>query len=103
MTGSSPTPPPVMAQTSMERRSKEQLDDVINDDIIMKMKKRQSGDIVEGQGIDIKELDISVAQSTYLHITGMSCTSCVNNIETNVMKKPGKYPGCHAIISLVAM
>ena len=92
MLDASPSPPPVMGQASTEYRSKGQLNDVIEDEIIMKKKKRQSGTIVEGQVIDNKELPISVAQRTYLHITGMSCTSCVNNIETNMIKKLGKRP-----------
>ena len=92
MLDASPSPPPVMGQASTEYRSKGQLNDVIEDEIIMKRKKRQSGTIVEGQVIDNKELPISVAQRTYLHITGMSCTSCVNNIETNMIKKLGKRP-----------
>ena len=100
MPDSSPTPLPVMGRTSTERRSKEKLNDVIEDDIIMKMKKRQSGAIVEGQAIDMKKLDVSVAQSTYLHITGMTCTSSVNNIETNMMKKPGKYKVSYIMVAM---
>ena len=99
MVDSSQSPPPVvMDHTTTECRSQEQLNDVADDDIVMK--KRLSGDIVEGQVIDIKEPDMPITQRAYLHVTGMSCASCVNSIETNVMKKPGKYKVSYIMVAM---
>ena len=89
ITDSAESHPAVKSHT--ERRSQDHPDCVSKDDIIVKAKK-QSGSIIEDQALDVKELDASIAERAYVHVTGMSCASCVNSIETNVIKKPGEYP-----------
>jgi len=81
------SPPDVSHGTINCAISQDKPYDVTKNDIIMKIKKKQGGD---NHVIDMKRLDQSVTQTVYLHVTGMSCTSHVNTIETNIVKKPGE-------------
>jgi len=66
-----------------------------DDDIAIKKKKKQeksfSSEEKEPLLIDMEKLEASNSHRVYLRVTGMSCASCVNKIETNIIKKPGNY------------
>ena len=90
ITDSTENHPPSAARSRIECRSQDHPDCAIKDDILVKAKKQS--EFIEDQVLDVKELDSSIAERAYIHVTGMSCASCVNTIETNVIKKPGEYP-----------
>lgn len=63
----------------------------------MEMMIKQSRSTTKDQVIDIKNSDTPSNQRVHLHVTGMSCVSCVNNIESNMIKKPGEFSGFSGI------
>ena len=64
-----------------------------DDVVIKKSKKREKSYNSEEKKpllIDMEKLEASDSHRVYLRVTGMSCASCVNKIETSIIKKPGE-------------
>ena len=94
-TDSSEAPPPtpaVMATTGC--RVQKHSNDITKDDIT-------KDDIINKKMI-CKKMDTQFTKRVYLRVTGMSCASCVNNIETSVIKKPGELLSPSFVITSIS-
>jgi len=91
----SESPPPRQFSTKKHKSQEKPVDYIMEDEFIVKKDKKQdksySNEEKEPLLIDMEKLETSDNHRVYLRVTGMSCASCVNKIETSVIKKPGKY------------
>ena len=102
----SESPPPLnprQPSTKMHKSQERPIDYIMEDKFIIKKSKKQdksyNNEEKEPLLIDMEKLETSDSHRVYLHVTGMSCASCVNKIETSVIKKPGKYHILHYVTS----